>query len=53
MKQASGSGQSGLARVKVTAGTADDLPAIVGILNYTAARGGGTRSLLAAVFHAP
>jgi phosphinothricin acetyltransferase len=37
MKQASGSGQSGLARVKVTAGTADDLPAIVGILNYTAA----------------
>jgi phosphinothricin acetyltransferase len=37
MKQASRSGQGGPARVKVTAGTEDDLPAIVGILNYTAA----------------
>ena len=37
MKQDSGSGQGGPAQVKVTAGTEDDLPAIVGILNYTAA----------------
>jgi len=37
MKQASRSGQGGPARVKITAGAEDDLPAIVGILNYTAA----------------
>ena len=37
MKQASRSGQGGPARVKITAGTEDDLLAIVGILNYTAA----------------
>jgi len=37
MKQASGSGQGGPAQVKITAGTEDDLLAIVGILNYTAA----------------
>ena len=37
MKQASRSGQGGPAQVKITAGTEDDLPAIVGILNYTAA----------------
>ena len=37
MKQASGSGQDGPAQVKITAGTEDDLAAIVGILNYTAA----------------
>ena len=37
MKQPSRSGQGGPAQVKVTAGTEDDLPAIVGILNYTAA----------------
>jgi phosphinothricin acetyltransferase len=37
MKQASRSGQGGPARVKITAETEDDLPAIVGILNYTAA----------------
>ena len=37
MKQDSGRGQGGPAQVKVTAGTEDDLPAVVGILNYTAA----------------
>ena len=37
MKQASRSGLGGPALVKITAGTEDDLPAIVGILNYTAA----------------
>ena len=39
MKQDSGRGQGGPTQVevKVTAGTEDDLPAIVGILNYTAA----------------
>lgn len=37
MKQASGSGQDGPAQVKITAGAEDDLAAIVGILNYTAA----------------
>ena len=37
MKQASLSGQGGAPEVKITAGTEDDLPAIVGILNYTAA----------------
>ena len=37
MKQASRSGQGGPAQVKITAGTEDDLLAIVGILNYTAA----------------
>jgi phosphinothricin acetyltransferase len=37
MRQASGSGQGGPSQVKVTAGTEDDLAAIVGILNYTAA----------------
>ena len=37
MVQASRSGQGGPAGVKITAGTEDDLPAIVGILNYTAA----------------
>ena len=37
MKQAPRNGQAGLARVTVTAGTEDDLVAIVGILNYTAA----------------
>lgn len=31
------SGQGGPAQVKITAGTEDDLPPIVGILNYTAA----------------
>jgi len=37
MNQASPSGQGGPAQVKITSGTEDDLPAIVGILNYTAA----------------
>lgn len=37
MKQAPRNGRGGLARVKVTAGTEDDLAAIVGILNDTAA----------------
>src|ERR1700738_3613614 len=37
MKQDSRSGQGGPAQVKITAGTEDDLAAIVGILNYTAA----------------
>jgi phosphinothricin acetyltransferase len=37
MKQASRSGQGGPVRVKITAGTGDDLVAIAGILNYTAA----------------
>jgi phosphinothricin acetyltransferase len=37
MKQASGSGQGGPTQVKITAGSEDDLGAIVGILNYTAA----------------
>jgi phosphinothricin acetyltransferase len=37
MKQASGSGPGGPAPVKITAGTENDLLAIVGILNYTAA----------------
>jgi phosphinothricin acetyltransferase len=37
MQQASRSGQGGPAQVKITAGTEDDLVAIVGILNYTAA----------------
>jgi phosphinothricin acetyltransferase len=37
MKQASRSGQGGPGQVKITAGTGDDLVAIVGILNYTAA----------------
>jgi phosphinothricin acetyltransferase len=37
MKQASRSGQGGPAPVKITAGTEDDLAAIVGIQNYTAA----------------
>lgn len=37
MKQASRSGQGGPAQVKITTATVDDLPAIVGILNYTAA----------------
>jgi phosphinothricin acetyltransferase len=37
MTQTSLSGQGGPAQVKVTAGTEDDLVAIVGILNYTAA----------------
>jgi phosphinothricin acetyltransferase len=37
MQQASRSGQVGPARVKITAGTEDDLVAIVGILNDTAA----------------
>jgi phosphinothricin acetyltransferase len=35
--QASRGGQGGPAQVKITAGTGDDLVAIVGILNYTAA----------------
>jgi phosphinothricin acetyltransferase len=37
MKRAPGSGPGGPARVKITEATEDDLPAIVGILNYTAA----------------
>ena len=37
MKQAPRSGQGGPDQVKITAGTEDDLVAIVGILNYTAA----------------
>src|SRR5215471_21493182 len=37
MKRASDSGQGGPAQVEVTAGTGDDLAAIVGILNYAAA----------------
>ena len=37
MKQASVSGPSGPAQVEITAGTEDDLVAIVGILNYAAA----------------
>jgi phosphinothricin acetyltransferase len=37
MKQDPRSGQGGPAQVKITAGTEDDLVAIVGILNYTAA----------------
>jgi phosphinothricin acetyltransferase len=37
MKQAPHGGQRGPARVEVTAGTEDDLPAIVGILNDAAA----------------
>jgi hypothetical protein len=37
MKQDPRSGQGGPAQVKITAGTEDDLAAIVGILNYTAA----------------
>jgi phosphinothricin acetyltransferase len=37
MEQPSGSGWGGPAEVKITAGTEDDLPAIVGILNYSAA----------------
>jgi phosphinothricin acetyltransferase len=37
MKQASRRGQGEPAQVKITAGTEDDLPAIVGILNYTVA----------------
>jgi phosphinothricin acetyltransferase len=37
MEQASRSGQDGAAQVKITAGTEDDLPAIVGILNHLAA----------------
>ena len=37
MKQPSRSGQGGPVQVKITAGTEDDLAAIVGILNYTAA----------------
>jgi phosphinothricin acetyltransferase len=37
MQQASRSGQGGPARVKIRAGTEGDLPAIVGILNYSAA----------------
>ncbi len=37
MKQGSGSGRGGPAQVKITAGTEDDLRAIVGILNYLAA----------------
>jgi L-amino acid N-acyltransferase YncA len=37
VKQDSRSGQGGPAHVKITAGTEDALPAIVGILNYTAA----------------
>jgi hypothetical protein len=37
MKQASRSARGGPVRVKITAGTEDDLVPIVGILNYTAA----------------
>jgi phosphinothricin acetyltransferase len=37
MKQASGSEPGGPAQVEITGVTEDDLPAIVGILNYTAA----------------
>ena len=37
MKQDPRSGQDGPVQVKITAGTEDDLAAIVGILNYTAA----------------
>jgi phosphinothricin acetyltransferase len=37
MKKASRSGPGGPAPVKIKAGTGDDLPAIVGILNDTAA----------------
>ena len=37
MKQAPRSGQGGSAQVAITAGTANDLLAIVGILNYSAA----------------
>jgi hypothetical protein len=37
MKQASRSGQGGPAQVKITEAIEDDLPGIVGILNYTAA----------------
>jgi phosphinothricin acetyltransferase len=37
MNQASRSGQGGPAQVKITAAAEDDLPAIVGILNYSAA----------------
>jgi phosphinothricin acetyltransferase len=37
MEQASRSAQGGPVQVKITAGTADDLAAIVGILNYSAA----------------
>jgi phosphinothricin acetyltransferase len=37
MKQASGGGQGGPAQVKITVGTEDDLVAIVGILNDSAA----------------
>jgi phosphinothricin acetyltransferase len=37
MKQASGGGQGGPDQVKITGATEDDLPAIVGILNYAAA----------------
>ncbi len=37
MKQASRSDQGGPTQVKITAATEDDLPAIVGILNYTGA----------------
>ena len=37
MKQASRSGPGGPAQVKITEATEDDLPGIVGILNYTAA----------------
>ena len=37
MKQPSRSGQDGPVQVKITAGAEDDLAAIVGILNYTAA----------------
>jgi hypothetical protein len=36
MKPASGSGQGGPAQVTITAGTEEDAPAIVGILNYSA-----------------
>jgi phosphinothricin acetyltransferase len=37
MKPTSGSGQGGPAQVEIAAGTGDDLVAVVGILNYTAA----------------
>ena len=37
MRPASHSGQDGPTQVKITAATEDDLPAIVGILNYAAA----------------
>jgi L-amino acid N-acyltransferase YncA len=37
MTQASRGGPGGPAQVKITAGTGDDLAAIVGILNYSAA----------------